>query len=249
MIAVVEDTISVLELLLQVQRPLSLAEITERSGFVKNKVFRILATLHAHRLVVRDEYGKYSLGLRFVEFGESVQNRNLIIQAASSVMNRLVEETQETIFLGVMDGMEALVIAVRESPRSVRLFGAVGRRAPLYTGGVPKILLAFLPEDEREAMLNQLDLEPVTPYTITDREELVSYLDQIRKRGYVVTADDLDVGAVSIAAPVRNYEGKVVAAMSVAGPLSRFTDANRDQYVRLILWGTREVSRSLGFIP
>ncbi|HHE70875.1 MAG TPA: IclR family transcriptional regulator [Chloroflexi bacterium] len=248
-IAVVEDAIAVLDAFLQVDGALSLVDLTHHTGLSKNKVFRILATLEAHRLVRRDGHGKYLLGLRFLEFGERARSRDILIQAASSVMDWLCDETQETIFLGIIDGLETLVIATRQSPRSVRLTGDVGRRGPMHTGGMPKTLLAFLPDDKRKAMLDQLKLEPITPYTITDREELEAFLEKIRQQGYVVTADDLDLGAVSIAAPIRDFTGEVIAAMSIAGPVSRFPEEVTRRYVKLILEATRRVSVALGYRP
>lgn len=248
-IAVVENTIAVLETFLHVDGALSLVELTRHTGLSKNKVFRILATLEAHRLVRRDGHGKYLLGLRFLEFGERARSRDLLIQTASSVMDWLRDETQETIFLGIIDGLETLVIAARQSPRSVRLTGDVGRRGPMHTGGMPKTLLAFLPDDKRKAMLDQLKLEPITPFTITDRAELEALLEKIRQQGYVVTADDLDLGAVSIAAPIRDFTGEVIAAMSIAGPVSRFPDEVTRRYVKLILEATRRVSTALGYQP
>lgn len=245
-IAVVEDAISVLEALLQVDRSLTLAELTQRTGMVKNKVFRILATLSAHRLVVRSNSG-YSLGLRFVEFGEHVRGRDVLIQTAAPLMDELLAETQETIFLGVIDGLETLVIDARQSPRSVRLTGAIGRRGPMHTGGMPKTLLAHLPDEQQQAMLDQLSLNPITPFTVTDRGKLTSILAQIRSQGYVVTADDLDLGAVSIAAPICDYSGDVVAAMSIAGPISRFPDDVAQHYVQLILSATNRISQGLGY--
>lgn len=248
-IAVVEDAIAVLEELLHATGPLSLAELTNRTEFSKNKVFRILATLEAHRLVLRDGDGRYTLGLRFMEFSEHVRTRDHLIQATNPEMDRLSDETQETIFLSVIDAHDALVIAARQSPRPVRLSGAVGRRGPLHTGGTPKTLLAFLPDDERAAMLDRLSLERITPYTITDRDKLESRLAEIREAGYVVTADDVDLGAISIAAPIYDFTRRVVAAMSIAGPVTRFPEDVIETYTHLILEATRRVSQALGYRP
>jgi IclR family KDG regulon transcriptional repressor len=246
-IGVVEDTIHVLETVMNSKDRLTLAEITKKSGLVKNKVFRILSTLEKHRLVHRDEAGAYGLGLRLLEFGQQVQNQMSLLAASRPVMDWLVEETAESIFLTVIEGTEVLVVDARESPRSIRLFGKVGRRAPLYAGGTPKVLLAFLPEEKRKALLDSIELKPITPYTVTDPIRLEALLCQIRQQGYVVTADDLDVGAHSIAAPIRDYQGQVMAAISIAGPSHRFTDACIESYVRLVLTGASQISRALGY--
>lgn len=246
-IAVIEDAICVLEAFLDGQDHLTLAQITKETKLGKNKTFRILSTLAKHRLVERDELGVYRLGIRFLEFGQQVQTQMSLLGASRPVMDWLVQETGESIFLGIMDGAEVLCVDARESRRSIRLFAQVGRRAPLYAGGVPKVLLAFLPQTEREALLATIELEPITPYTITDRTVLAELLHQIRRQGYVVTADDLDEGACSIAAPVRDHRGQVVAAISVAGPSERFSEACIKRYVELVLQGAAQISRTLGY--
>lgn len=246
-IGVVEDAIHVLEIFMNGKDRLTLAEITKESGLVKNKAFRILSTLEKHRLVNRDEDGAYTLGLRFLEFGHRVQTQTNLLAASRPVMDWLVQETGETIFLGVLDGTEVLCIDARESPRSIRLFAQVGRRAPLYAGGTPKILLAFLPAETRQALWETIDLKPITPYTLTDIPRFEELLAQIREQGYIVSADDLDVGAHSIAAPIRDYRGQVTAAISVAGPSHRFTDECIETYIKLVLKGAAQISEALGY--
>ena len=246
-ITVVEDAIHVLETFLNGKESLSLAQITKESGLVKNKVFRILSTLEKHRFVERDERCSYRLGVRFLDFGQRVREQMNLLAASRTVMDWLVAETMESIFLGIVDDEEVLCIDVRESPRSIRLFAQVGRRAPIYAGGVPKLLLAFMAPEQQQALLDRINLEPITPYTITDRARLESLLNEIRAQGYVVTADDLDVGAHSIAAPIRDHQGQVIAAISVAGPSSRFTPERIDCYLKLVQQGAARISRTLGY--
>lgn len=246
-IAVVEDTIHVLETFLDGDDRLTLAQITQLSGLSKNKTFRILSTLEKHRFVERDATGAYYLGVRLVDFGEQARNELDLLEASRPVLDWLQEETRESIFLGVINGQEALCVDMRDSPHSIRLYAEVGRRAPLFAGGVPKVLLAFMPETERKALLDSLELKEITPYTITDRPALEDMLARIRKQGYVVTADDLDEGAHSISAPVFDHRGQAVAAISVAGPSNRFTDDHIRRYIALVREGAARISRNLGY--
>lgn len=248
-IAILEDAISILEFLLDGDEPLSLAALTRKSEFSKNKVFRILYTLEKHQYVARTETGAYRLGLRFFDFGLQVQREMSLLEASQPIMDWLVEETRESIFLGVVDGSEVLCVDARESPRSIRLYAEVGRRAPVYTGGVPKVLLAFLPQDARTALLDEVEFRPITPYTIIDRNVLEEVLADVRRQGYIVAADDLDEGAHSIAAPIRDHTGKVVAGISIAGPSHRFTDEHIKRYVALVLEAAERISRALGHNP
>lgn len=243
----VEDAICVLEIFLIGEDRLTLAQVTEATGLSKNKTFRILSTLEEHRFVKRDEAGAYRLGVHLLDFGQQVRKEMDLLEASRPTLDWLVRETRESVFLGVINGKEALCVDMRESPQSVRLYAAVGRRAPLYAGGVPKVLLAFLPEEEREAALERIQLEPITSDTITDRQALEEMLAQIRSQGHVVTADDLDAGAHSIAAPIRDHQGRVVAGISVAGPSTRFTEDRISHYVELVKEGAARISRALGY--
>jgi IclR family KDG regulon transcriptional repressor len=243
-IGVVEDAIRVLEALLA-KSPQSLSQLTRTTGLSKNKAFRMIHTLEKHRLVDRPNANGYALGTRFVEFGHKAQRDLDLLRASASVMDHLARETEESIFLGIADGDEALCVDMRESPHSVRLFAEVGRRAPLYAGGVPKVLLAFAPERRRRELLESLEIEQLTPYTITDKTKLAKLLDKVRRQGYLVISDDLDVGAHSVAAPIRRRNGAVVAAISVAGPSSRFTPERVDRYVSLVCRGAADIGERL----
>lgn len=245
-IGVLEDALHVVEIFANGKDRLTLTEVTKESALSKNKVFRILSTLEKHRYVGRDEAGAYALGVRFLEFGHRVQAQMSLFEVARPVLDWLVDETEESIFLAVIDGPEVLLVDARESPRSVRLTGKAGGRGPLYAGGTPKVLLAYLPQEERDALLEQIELVPITPYTITNKRDLEVLLSQIREQGYIVTADDVDVGAHSVAAPIRNYQDRVVAAISIAGPSPRFSDEKISIYTQLILEAAAKISRAIG---
>ena len=240
-VAVLEDAISILELLQKHEMGLSLADITTQSSFVKNKVFRILYTLEKHRLVDRDANGIFRLGLRFLEFGERVQQQTSLLAVSETVLDQLVNQTGESIFLGIVSGMDALCVAVRESPQSVRLYAELGRRAPLHSGGVPKILLAHLPPVERDAVLDHFFGDNSASWTALD-----AVLAQVRDQGYVVVGDELDVGAHSIAAPIRDYSGDVIAAVSIAGPSHRFPPSVITTYIEFVMDAAAEISAALG---
>lgn len=247
-VSVVEDAIGLLEALVT-KSPQSLSQVMRETGLSKNKAFRLLHTLEKHRLVERNNGRGYGLGVRLIEFGNRARREMSLVEAGGPVLDALCRRTEETIFLGVIDGHDALCIDMRESPHPVRLFAQIGRRAPLYAGGVPKVLLAFSPEPRRRELLGQIDLEGLTPYTITNLTELEALLEQVRSQGYLVISDDLDVGAHSVAAPIRDEHGEVVAAVSVAGPSSRFTPERIERFVPLVLEAAGEVGTRLSQQP
>lgn len=248
-VGVVEDAIKILEILEKEHSGISLAQLTETSGFVKNKVFRILFTLEKHHLVERDTNGQFRLGLRLLELGQQVQSRNILFEACQPVLDRLAEETGESIFLGVISGVDALCIAARESPQNVRLYAEVGRRAPLHSGGVPKTLLAHMPETSRRRMLETFVEDSHIDGVVVDLEKLEASLVQIQQQGYAVVADELDKGAHSVAAPICDRHGRVIAALSVAGPSHRFNQEAIDRYIQLVVNASKEISYKLGYEP
>lgn len=244
-VAVLEDAIHILRVVRDHPEGLTLAQITGRTGMVKNKIFRILYTFEKQNMVRRDARGLYHLGADLLDFGQQVQSQTILLEVSRAVMDRLVVETGESIFLGVVNGCDALCIAMRESSHSIRLFAQVGRRAPLHSGGVPKVLFAFLPEAERARMLDTLIGKGADAQA--ERAALTRRLDQIRREGYAIVEDELDVGAHSVAAPIHNHRGQVVAAISIAGPTHRFPPERVRQYVDLILEAAQEISRAMGY--
>lgn len=246
-VAVLEDAICILRVLQSQRDSMTLAEITAASGFVKNKVFRILYTLEKHHLVERDEEGRYRLGLGVLELAQHVRSQTSLIAVSQATLDRLVAETGESIFLGVVSGREALCVDARESPQSIRLFAQVGRRAPLHSGGVPKVLLAHLPADQRRALIEQFQRDPGMVGVSIDPQKLEETLALIRQQGYAVIADELDTGAHSIAAPIRDAQGRVIAAISIAGPSHRFTEERIQRYIQLVQEAALEISQALGY--
>lgn len=245
-VAVLEDAIRLLDLLEEHPDGLSLAQLTAASGFVKNKVFRILFTLKKHRLVRHDAEGRYHLGLRLLELGQHVQSQAILIETSNPVLDRLAHETGESVFLGIVSESDALCIAARESPQSIRLYAEVGRRAPLHSGGVPKVLLAHMPEPQRQALIEEFAHDSRANGTPIDPERLEETLALVRRQGYAVVNNELDLGSHSVAAPIRDRRGRVIAALSIAGPSHRFSEENIERYIQLILSASQEISRALG---
>jgi IclR family KDG regulon transcriptional repressor len=224
-----------------------ISEIGDALDLNKSRVFRILNTLEQHHFVQRDpETRQYRLGVALMAFGETARRRLEVIQVATPVLDALAERSGETVHLGVLDGDESVCVARRVSAHSVRLYAEVGRRAPLHVGGVPKVLLAYLPSEERERILRGGALSPITDQTITDPDALEGALAQIRRDGYNVSVGDLDPEVHSIAAPIRDHAGQVVAAVSVAGPSHRFPPAKVEETIQLVCQAAAEISHLLG---
>lgn len=226
----------------------SLHTVATRLDLNKSRAFRILATLERHGLVEHDQQSQhYRLGLKLLALGEGVRRNLNLLDAARPVLDRLARQTGETIYLGVVDGLEVVCVDKRESSYPIRLYAEVGRRAPLHAGGVPKVLLAYLHEHD-PAILDRLP--PADDIAaVVDLDALGEQLVGIRADGYAVVHDDLDWGSCSIAAPIRDHQGEVIAALSVAGPGERFTLDRRTHFVSLVREAGEQISAALGHHP
>ncbi len=226
-----------------------LSDISKALDLTASRTFRILSTLASQDYVRQDpETRRYRLGLKLIQLGERARRGFGLVQVAAPILTQLAEQTGETVFLGVVDGWEMICIDRRESMHSIRLNAEIGQRIPLHMGGVPKTLLAHHSPSFIEEYLRR-PLEHATDLTITDPEVLRRALAEIRARGVCITRGDLEPGACSVAAPVRNHNGVVVAAISAAGPEVRFGPGDVPRIVAVVKPAAAEISRRLGYVP
>jgi DNA-binding IclR family transcriptional regulator len=228
-------------------RELGVSELARRLDLGKSTVHRLLVTLTAEHLLDQDPItGKYRLGLAMHDLGAAVASHMDLHEAVIVPLEQLRNATHETCQVSVLDGREVVYVERLDSPQTLRLFLEVGRRNAAHSTSTGKCLLAFLPEPELNAVLDGWKLERKTPHTITDKRELRKVLKEIRKQGYAHNLHESEVGVLSVAAPIRNLAGRVVAAMSVAGPETRMEPA-LPQMTRAAMEAAAMASRRLGY--
>lgn len=168
----VDRAISILEILEKSSVPLGVTEISNRLGIHKSTVFGLLCTLENRGFVTQiSENDKYKLGLRLFELGEKVHERMDLRAQAQPFLKSLVEKYKETVHLVVKNDNEVVYIDKVDGPQAIRMYSQIGKRTPLHCTGVGKSLLAFLPEDEKEKIIENIELKVFTPKTIIDKEE------------------------------------------------------------------------------
>jgi IclR family KDG regulon transcriptional repressor len=220
-----------------------LATLTEST---KSQVFRLLYTLEQRGYVIKNHAKQYSLGYRCLYIGEQSKQQINIIQLAQPYMDELTLLSQENVHLVTREGKNSVCIALSESPQPLRLYARVGRRGPLHAGGGSKVLLAFAPEKVQQDVLLS-GLEKFTEHTTTDPQALKAILSTIQKENFHECFNDLDEGAFSISAPIRDFKNEVVAALSIAGPTSRLTPEARNGHIVSVKDYAEKLSRALGW--
>ena len=226
----------------------TLADIVRDRGLPKSTAFVLLVTLRDRGYVIHNAEGRYQLGLRLVNLGHSAVERIDITEVSQPVMSRLAADIKETVHLGVLSGTSVVQVGKAESPLAVKLTSYIGQLRPLHSTAMGKTLLAFLPADEREDLLRRITLARKTPRTITRPEVLRQELDEVCARGYAVDDEETNMGVRCVGAPIRNYTGRVVAALSVSGPAERIPLSRVPEVAQKVMAGAQEISRALGYL-
>ena len=237
-------------LFLVAQEPnLGVSELARRSGNTKARAFRLLGTLEECGLVRRREpLATYSLGYKALVIGAAAQNQVNITHIANLHLSEIGRQCNESVLIRVRDGLETICVAWWDAPTAIRVQSQFAERRPLYVGASGKLLLAHAPPDIQERVL-AMDREQYTPNTITKRTQLEKELKKIREVGYSVSTGEKSTGIVSVAAPVRDANGEVIASLSMSAPSSRVAPEQAPRYAEILRKGAEFFSAELGYIP
>ena len=193
---------------------LNLTQISRRTGIPIATAHRLASELVRCGGLEREHGGTYRVGVRLWEIGSLAPVRGGLRELALPFMEDLYEATHANVQLAALDGFDALFLEKISGRDSVQILTRVGGRLPLHATGVGKVLLAHAPSDVIEAVIAR-GLEPLTPRTIVDPDEMRACLEEIRRSGFAWTRDEMTVGAVSVGAPVFGPDTVVVAAISI----------------------------------
>lgn len=230
----------------------TLTELSEALELAKSTVHNHLATLVHEGLLVEEE-GEYHVGLRFLEFGEHARNRRDHYTPAKIQVYRLAESTNEEANFAVAENgyMYSLEYVMGDAnpsnPAVGSTFLTVGSKFRLHNSAPGKAVLAELPTERVEDILDRRGLPATTENTVTDRETLFAELDTVREQGYATNDEELEVGFRSIAAPVTLDDGTVLGGLSIGGPAYRFEldDASVARSVDILHNAVEDVEREI----
>ena len=226
----VERGLDVLEALGRSESELKLSEIGAALDLPRGTAHRILGTL-THRGYARYDSAtrRYGLGARTLILAS--MSRQRLGPLARPFLEELVEVSAETCSLSCFDRDAAVYIEQAEPERSVRMLAEPGDRVPLHATATGKALLAHQPRELTQNFLRAPQLPRFTPRTTTDTARLREELHRIRQQGYATDLDEYEEGVRSLAAPVFNPDGQILAAMSLSGPSSRLHTSRLDELI------------------
>jgi IclR family KDG regulon transcriptional repressor len=247
-IQVLERAFSLMDTLLDARVPLNLEALATRTQMPKSTVFRIISNLIRHGYLCETDDG-YWLGLKMISFGQAVDERLDVRSVASPYLSALRDTVNETVYLATLTNDWAVMYLDKYPSRQlvgVSLHSA-GMTIELYCTALGKVLAAYHPEADVQAWLQTHELTPRTANTITSPEAFLAELQAIRQRGYGIDNAERSLSIRCVAAPIRNAYGKVIAAMSVAGPSERMPIPLIDSPIAyLALETAQKISTALG---
>lgn len=210
-------------------------------------VYRVLTTFQGRGLVAYDDNTQvWSIGAGTFLIGTGFLRRTSLVESARPVLRALMAATGETANLGIERDGEVLFVSQVETHAHIRAFFPPGSMSQMHASGIGKALLAFMPDDRREAVLAGLTLTRHTDQTLSDHPALARDLDASRARGYAVDADEKTDGMRCIAAPVYDAFGEAVAGISVSGPTSRISDQDIPRLGTEVTAAARNLSIAMG---
>jgi IclR family transcriptional regulator, KDG regulon repressor len=238
--------LSLLQLVAESNISISIAELVEKSNMNRTTVWRLIGTLENFGFVERNPLTKgYQLGIAANRLATQATNHyGSLIRRARNSMEKLREETQETVLLSVPKHYGTLTIDQIDPEHSIRLVDYVNAYLPLHCTSNGKLLLSLIPAKELDILLAE-PLEKVTPFTITDRDQLLEEIQKVRRRGIATAVGELDENENGISAPIFDQRNNLIAFISVCGPSFRFTKEKMLALSDRIISATQEVTKHL----
>ncbi len=241
----VSRALAILEVMAREEDRLGLVAISRLVGLDPTTTHRLLHTMEEHGFVTQSPIdGKYSLGIRAFQIGNAVTRVTILRQVARPFIQVLMERTGETANLAVKDGAEAAYVEQVAGPHFLRTFSEVGRGVPLHCTAVGKALLMGANEVELKRLAAG-GLKRYSPNTVTTLDGFVAEVQRCREQGYSLDMEEFELGARCLGAPILGSDGKVLCAISVAGPAARMSAERLRGLVPIITRSAAEISQAL----
>jgi DNA-binding IclR family transcriptional regulator len=242
----VDRALTVLSLLAE-HGDLGVTELATHLDVHKSTAFRMVTTLEQHDLVEQHgDRGKYRLGVGLLQLAGAITARLDLVQRSRPVTLRLAEELGETVNITVLSGHEALYLDQTAGDTALRPHNWIGQRTPLHATSNGKVLLAHV-SDTRYAELTAGPLHRFTEHTKTAKGALRTEVDAVRRDGYAIAVDELEIGLTAIAAPIAGPDGEVAGSVSASGPTFRIPADRVPDVAEKVVEAARQISRRLGW--
>ncbi|WP_242224776.1 IclR family transcriptional regulator [Bacillus cereus group sp. BfR-BA-01380] len=221
-------------------------EIATKLNMNPSTIHHLVRTLCEEGMLIQDEQRKYRLGWKLLEWGNQVMFQQDIYSGAIPFVEELVRKFNGTVHIGMFDRGDVVFILKISSKDSIQISTHVGSRKPAYCTSTGKVLLSFNPSFVEHAVRN--GLLPRAPNTITCMKRFQEELQEIRRQGYSISDNENEHGLYGIAAPIRSYTGRTVAALNIVGPISYMQGRDRQVIIRSVMNTAQMISKEFGYL-
>ncbi len=243
----VDRTFDILEAIAASGQPVGLSGIAADTGLSKSTVHRLLATLCDRQYVDKNPDGTYGIGYKLMELVSHHINQIDVLTEARPFLNSLSRELSLTTHLGILDGTDVIYVEKMDIIKPAGGYAQIGQRSPAYCSSIGKCLLACLSGDELEEALYGYRFEKHTCNTITDAAEFKRYLRVVRKQGWAIDNEEFELGHRCVGAPVYDYRGSAIAAVSASGSTHEMPDGALESIIKRVVETASLISRKLGY--
>ncbi len=246
----VDKALLLLEVVSRYGTGVTITDLSSQVGMYKSTVHRLLGTMMQRGYIEQDkESGKYKLGYTLLDLGMRLLSSIDLRREALPYLQELSTQAQEVVHLALLDKGEVVYIEKVESTNTIRMHSRVGNRVPAHATGLGKAILAFLPQREAFAIMKRYGLSKLTDYTLVDEQQLIDSLEKIKQNGYALDIQENELGVSCIAAPILDNVGRVAAACSVSGPITRMTMERIRELTPFVTGTASLISERLGYSP
>jgi IclR family KDG regulon transcriptional repressor len=245
----IEKMFHIIEAMAEYKGSMRLVDISSSVQYPNTTVLRMLNSLMSCGYVYQEaDTLKYTLSLKFIKIGEAVRSQFGIRDIVRPFLVELCDRCQETACLAIDDNsMVVYIDAIEGTDKILRTLQRIGKSAPMHSTGVGKLLLLNYDTEQLKKYVNKKGLVKLTKNTITDKSKLLTELKKIQKLGYALDNEECEEGAKCIAAPVRDYTGKIIACISFSGTTSRISSDRINKIIDIILDISSKISAQLGY--
>lgn len=242
----VERALEIMELLAASDTALSMNEICKQLNLPKSSAFPVIHTLKNKKYLNTDPVtGKYCIGIKMFEIGRGYLENTDFIQEIKNIVKQLSAEYNETVHFGILDNTEVVYILKEEGNQAIRMASSIGKRMPAHATSLGKALLSGLTDNQIRELYRDKSFEKLTPYTITDLEELIDQIHNVRESSVSFEEQESTQGICCTGVPICDKSGKVVAALSIALPIFRLTKYGLAEYRDSLICSAKKIENIL----
>ncbi len=211
------------------------SELAELSGMLKSSVYNIMSTYETCGILEKNpKTSQYRLGLKILALSNVLSQDDVFAAIIRPYMEELSESTGETVFFATPYGNSIIYREATFPNHSISVRAIKGVVAPMYCTSLGKAILSCMDDDCTEAVLKE-EMEPFTPYTITDAQTFRAEIEKIRQQGYSIDNMEHEYGIKCVSVPIQNGNNQLIGAISLSGPSLRFSDEKIEEYAHLLM--------------